>query len=157
MSFRSTRVAAACGLLLSSAAFAQVPPTLDKVKAEGVITVAHRESSIPFSYLGAEGKPVGFVQGDHEGEFTPKVVHPGETVDGQTAIAAGLEPGQRVVTRGAFMVKAQAMKSENATAASSEPSDGSFSGQGEVAPTAIRTSAEQAAPRTGTEATGPAH
>ena len=60
MSFRSTRLAAACGLLLSSAAFAQVPPTLDKVKAEGVITVAHRESSIPFSYLGAEGKPVGF-------------------------------------------------------------------------------------------------
>src|SRR3954464_15536865 len=60
MAFRPTHLAAACGLLLSSAAFAQVPPTLDKVKAEGVITVAHRESSIPFSYLGAEGKPVGF-------------------------------------------------------------------------------------------------
>src|SRR3954464_12205997 len=60
MAFRPTHLAAACGLLLSSAAFAQVPPTLDKVKAEGVITVAHRESSIPFSYLGGEGKPVGF-------------------------------------------------------------------------------------------------
>ena len=52
---------AACGsLLFSAAAFAQVPPTLDKVKADGTITVAHRESSIPFSYLGAEGKPTGF-------------------------------------------------------------------------------------------------
>jgi ABC-type amino acid transport substrate-binding protein len=47
-------------LLLCSGAFAQVPPTLDKVKASGTITVAHRESSIPFSYLGADGKPVGF-------------------------------------------------------------------------------------------------
>ncbi|HEX2546798.1 MAG TPA: amino acid ABC transporter substrate-binding protein [Ramlibacter sp.] len=46
--------------LLSCAAFAQVPPTLDKVKSSGEITVAHRESSIPFSYLGAEGKPTGF-------------------------------------------------------------------------------------------------
>ncbi|MCG2592151.1 amino acid ABC transporter substrate-binding protein [Ramlibacter sp. XY19] len=60
MLFSPTRIAAACGLLLSFGALAQVPPTLDKVKAQGVITVAHRESSIPFSYLGAEGKPVGF-------------------------------------------------------------------------------------------------
>ncbi|GAP38082.1 amino acid ABC transporter substrate-binding protein [Piscinibacter sakaiensis] len=44
----------------AGAAQAQVPPTLDKVKAAGSITVAYRESSIPFSYLGADGKPVGF-------------------------------------------------------------------------------------------------
>jgi glutamate/aspartate transport system substrate-binding protein len=51
-----------CALLALSAtlAQAQVPPTLDKVKANGSITVAYRESSIPFSYLGAEGQPVGF-------------------------------------------------------------------------------------------------
>lgn len=34
--------------------------TLDKVKASGTITLAYRDSSIPFSYLGAEGKPTGF-------------------------------------------------------------------------------------------------
>jgi ABC-type amino acid transport substrate-binding protein len=37
-----------------------VPPTLDKVKASGSITVAYRESSIPFSYLGADAQPTGF-------------------------------------------------------------------------------------------------
>jgi len=39
---------------------AEVPPTLDKVKANGSITVAYRESSIPFSYLGANAQPTGF-------------------------------------------------------------------------------------------------
>ena len=40
---------ALCALALqSSGASAQ---TLDKVKASGTITVAYRESSIPFSYL----------------------------------------------------------------------------------------------------------
>jgi ABC-type amino acid transport substrate-binding protein len=45
----------ACG-----AALAQTPATLDKIKASGTMTVAYRESSIPFSYLGGEGQPVGF-------------------------------------------------------------------------------------------------
>ena len=39
---------------------AQTPGTLDKTKASGSITVAYRESSIPFSYLGADAKPTGF-------------------------------------------------------------------------------------------------
>jgi glutamate/aspartate transport system substrate-binding protein len=39
---------------------AQSPGTLDKVKTSGSITVAYRESSIPFSYLGADAKPTGF-------------------------------------------------------------------------------------------------
>jgi ABC-type amino acid transport substrate-binding protein len=39
---------------------AQSIPTLDKVRASGAITVAYRESSIPFSYLGGDGQPVGF-------------------------------------------------------------------------------------------------
>jgi ABC-type amino acid transport substrate-binding protein len=39
---------------------AQSPGTLDKVKSSGSITVAYRESSIPFSYLGADAKPTGF-------------------------------------------------------------------------------------------------
>ncbi len=41
-------------------ALAQSGSTLDKVKADGSITVAYRESSIPFSYLGADAKPTGF-------------------------------------------------------------------------------------------------
>jgi glutamate/aspartate transport system substrate-binding protein len=36
------------------------PGTLDKVKASGTITLAYRESSIPFSYLGADARPTGF-------------------------------------------------------------------------------------------------
>ncbi|MCK1651956.1 amino acid ABC transporter substrate-binding protein [Bradyrhizobium sp. 149] len=35
-------------------------PTLDKIKSSGAITIGYREASIPFSYLGADQKPVGF-------------------------------------------------------------------------------------------------
>jgi ABC-type amino acid transport substrate-binding protein len=41
-------------------AHAQQPPTLDKIKSTGSITVAYRESSIPFSYLGGDAQPTGF-------------------------------------------------------------------------------------------------
>ena len=47
-------------LALVLPALAQVPPTLDKVKSSGSISVAYRESSIPFSYLGADAQPTGF-------------------------------------------------------------------------------------------------
>ena len=43
---------------LSVPAHAQT--TLDKVKASGSISVAYRESSIPFSYLDDKAQPVGF-------------------------------------------------------------------------------------------------
>ena len=39
---------------------AQAGGTLDKVKASGTITLAYRESSIPFSYLDDKAQPVGF-------------------------------------------------------------------------------------------------
>jgi ABC-type amino acid transport substrate-binding protein len=39
---------------------AQAGATLDRIKAEGRIVLAHRESSVPFSYLDANGKPVGY-------------------------------------------------------------------------------------------------
>ena len=45
-------------LLASMPALAQ--STLDKVKASGSITLAYRESSIPFSYLDDKAQPVGF-------------------------------------------------------------------------------------------------
>ena len=41
-------------------AAAQAGGTLDKVKASGTITLAYRESSIPFSYLDDKAQPVGF-------------------------------------------------------------------------------------------------
>jgi ABC-type amino acid transport substrate-binding protein len=59
---RSLTILAAALLAASLSAHtqAQTPATLDKVKAGGSITVAYRESSIPFSYLGAEAQPTGF-------------------------------------------------------------------------------------------------
>ena len=41
-------------------AAAQAQATLDKVKRDGSISVAYRESSIPFSYLDDKAQPVGF-------------------------------------------------------------------------------------------------
>jgi ABC-type amino acid transport substrate-binding protein len=48
------------GCAAGQAAWAQSPSTLDKVKASGSITVAYRDSSIPFSYLGGDAQPTGF-------------------------------------------------------------------------------------------------
>ena len=39
---------------------AQPASTLDKVKQSGAITLAYRESSIPFSYLDDKAQPIGF-------------------------------------------------------------------------------------------------
>lgn len=38
----------------------QAGPLLDKVKSEGRLTIAHRDASIPFSYLDSDGKPIGY-------------------------------------------------------------------------------------------------
>ena len=46
--------------LAMPAAMAQTAMTLDKVKVNGAITVAYRESSIPFSYLDDKAQPTGF-------------------------------------------------------------------------------------------------
>jgi len=39
---------------------AQLSGTLKKVRETGTITIGHRESSIPFSYLSARGEPIGY-------------------------------------------------------------------------------------------------
>ena len=49
--------ASACG---APAAWAQSGPVLDRIKAGGKIVIAHRESSVPFSYLDGNKKPVGY-------------------------------------------------------------------------------------------------
>ncbi len=48
------------GGLTSSAHAAELTGTLKKIKESGVITIGHRESSVPFSYLDGEQKPVGY-------------------------------------------------------------------------------------------------
>ncbi len=59
-----------------------------------------------------EGKQVVFVQADKPNEFTAREVETGATEGGRTVIKNGLKPGEKVVVKGAFMVKAQAMKAE---------------------------------------------
>lgn len=48
----------AAGLALP--AHAQLTGTLQKIKDSGAITLSYRESSVPFSYLDAQQKPVGY-------------------------------------------------------------------------------------------------
>jgi glutamate/aspartate transport system substrate-binding protein len=55
--FSSTLLA--LGLGATTSAWAD-SPTLQKIKSSGAITLGYREASIPFSYLGADQKPVGF-------------------------------------------------------------------------------------------------
>ena len=61
---RRTAVAAATCLLASavaaSAGAAELTGTLKKVQESGSITLGYRESSVPFSYLNSDGKPVGY-------------------------------------------------------------------------------------------------
>jgi glutamate/aspartate transport system substrate-binding protein len=38
----------------------QAGPVLDRIKAQGAVVLAHRESSVPFSYVGPDGQPVGY-------------------------------------------------------------------------------------------------
>lgn len=39
---------------------AQSGQVLDQIRAQGKLVLAHRESSVPFSYLDGQGKPVGY-------------------------------------------------------------------------------------------------
>ena len=61
---RSAISLAALCLVLASApgtASAQsLSPTLQKIKDAGTITIGHRDSSVPFSYLDNDQKPIGF-------------------------------------------------------------------------------------------------
>ena len=39
---------------------AELDGTLKKIRDTNTITIGYRESSVPFSYLNADGKPVGY-------------------------------------------------------------------------------------------------
>ncbi|RXZ43856.1 glutamate/aspartate ABC transporter substrate-binding protein [Crenobacter cavernae] len=59
MRFHKKLIATALmGGLIAAPAFAE--GTLDKVKQSGTITLGHRDSSIPFSYLGNDQRPIGY-------------------------------------------------------------------------------------------------
>jgi glutamate/aspartate transport system substrate-binding protein len=58
MALLGAALAAAVGLSAPAPARAE-SPTLSKIKSAGAITLGYRESSIPFSYLGADQKPIG--------------------------------------------------------------------------------------------------
>jgi glutamate/aspartate transport system substrate-binding protein len=62
MSFAMSGLAA-LGLLLFApvtASAQSLGPTLQKIKDAGTITIGHRDSSVPFSYLDNDQKPIGF-------------------------------------------------------------------------------------------------
>ena len=54
-------VIATAAIAISAATQAQTPSgTLAKIQQTGQITLGHREASVPFSYLDAEQKPIGY-------------------------------------------------------------------------------------------------
>ena len=60
-----------------------------------------------------EGRQVVWVPGDEPGHFTVRAVEVGQTLGGgRVEILSGLEPGERIVTEGAFTLKAQLAKGE---------------------------------------------
>jgi glutamate/aspartate transport system substrate-binding protein len=46
--------------ILTSPAFGQSQGTLEKVKATKTMAIGYREASLPFSFLGDDGKPTGY-------------------------------------------------------------------------------------------------
>ena len=57
---RATGVLIAAALFAGPASAQELTGTLKKIKDTGTITVGHRESSIPFSYLDDKQQPVGY-------------------------------------------------------------------------------------------------
>jgi len=53
-------VAIAAALVLAGSSAAAAATVLDRIKERGKIVIAHRESSVPFSYLGPDRKPIGY-------------------------------------------------------------------------------------------------
>jgi ABC-type amino acid transport substrate-binding protein len=46
--------------LVGAVATTHAGPVMDRIKATGVVVVAHRESSVPFSFVDKEQKPMGY-------------------------------------------------------------------------------------------------
>ena len=59
MKYRAVPLLSALALAAATCA-AHGGPVLDRIKHSGKIVIAHRESSIPFSYLDNDNKPIGY-------------------------------------------------------------------------------------------------
>src|SRR4051794_2053762 len=59
-SLRMTSLAVAAAFFATQACAQELTGTLKKVKDTGTITIGYRDSSIPFSYLDDNQKPIGF-------------------------------------------------------------------------------------------------
>ncbi len=59
---RISLVATTCALILTGGApsYADDSPVLSRIKERGTVNMGHRESSVPFSYIGDDGKPQGY-------------------------------------------------------------------------------------------------
>jgi len=53
-------VAAMATTMFASASAEELTGTLKKIKDTGVVTIGHRDSSVPFSYLDENQQPVGY-------------------------------------------------------------------------------------------------
>ena len=60
MKNKIVRIALAFFAIFTMTITGAMADTLEKAKTTGKFTLAYRESSIPFSYLGEDGKPLGF-------------------------------------------------------------------------------------------------
>ena len=57
---RLSTILLATAIAASSVAAADLDGTLKKIRDTNTITIGYRESSVPFSYLNSDGKPVGY-------------------------------------------------------------------------------------------------
>ena len=73
--------------------------------------LAHEELSVPdAAVLLMQGQPTVFVQ---EGDgYEARAIEPGDKIAGRTIIKSGVEPGEKVVTAGAYALKARVLKSQ---------------------------------------------
>jgi glutamate/aspartate transport system substrate-binding protein len=60
MSIRPVLAIVALLAAANPAAGQEIRPTLDKIRESGVITLGHRETSRPFSFIGTDGQPTGY-------------------------------------------------------------------------------------------------
>lgn len=60
MMMKLTALLSAATVTVLSLSTAQAGPMLDRIKSSKSISLGYREASIPFSYLGADQKPIGF-------------------------------------------------------------------------------------------------
>ena len=59
-----------------------------------------------------KGVPTVFVAGKQPGSFEPRAVRPGPTAGASVIVEAGVEPGERVATSGALLLKGELLRSE---------------------------------------------